>query len=385
MRVLHVIDTSFVGGGQTALRHLLAGFKGSDVTTELACRAGGPLMEEAEALGARVHAVPFDKRYLPNKAQAVARIVRDSRIDLIHSHGLLATYYCTLARTMFGARVPLVYHQHGFHHHNHGRLTRSLRIRAEHWICKHADRVIAVSRSDQLQLLREQYASTDRVRLIHYGLPDRLAAAQAVNAAREAIGADADADADAGAAAGRGLSARRPVVGLVARLHPQKGVDTFLRAAAEVSKQEPSTLFTIVGVGELEGELRALATSLGFNGNLRWIDGRVPGIAAMPVFTVGVLSSRWEGLPLVLLEYMANSRPIVATQVEGCLDAVGPNEAELVPPDDVPAMSGAILRLMRDRELAARRAAAARARFDEAFTLQVMISRVRALYDEVCR
>ncbi len=374
MRVLHVIDTSFVGGGQTALRHLLAGFKGSDVTTELACRAGGPLMEQAEALGTRVHAVPFDKRYLPNKAREVARIVRDSKIDLIHSHGLLATYYCTLARTMFGARVPLVYHQHGFHHHNHGRLTRSLRIRAEHWICKHADRVIAVSRSDQLQLLREQYASTDRVRLIHYGLPDRLAAAQAVDAAREAIGASA------GAGAGD-----KPVVGLVARLHPQKGVDTFLRAAAEVSKQEPSTLFTIVGVGELEGELRALASSLGFNGNLRWIDGRVPGIAAMPVFTVGVLSSRWEGLPLVLLEYMANSRPIVATQVEGCLDAVGPNEAELVPPDDVPAMSGAILRLMRDRELAARRAAAARARFDEAFTLQVMISRVRALYDEVRR
>ncbi len=378
MRVLHVIDTSFVGGGQTALRHLLAGFQGSDVATELACRAGGPLMEQAEALGTRVHAVPFDKRYLPNKAQAVARIVRDSRIDLIHSHGLLATYYCTLARTMFGTRVPLVYHQHGFHHHNHGRLTRSLRIGAEHWICKHADRVIAVSRSDQLQLLREQYASTDRVRLIHYGLPDRLAAAQAVDAAREAIGAGP-------AGADDRVSEKRPVVGLVARLHPQKGVDTFLRAAAEVSKQEPSTLFTIVGVGELEGELRALAASLGFNGNLRWIDGRVPGIAAMPVFTVGVLSSRWEGLPLVLLEYMANSRPIVATQVEGCLDAVGPNEAELVPPDDVPAMSGAILRLMRDRELAARRAAAARARFDEAFTLQVMINRVRALYDEVRR
>src|SRR5688500_16511004 len=129
MRVLHVIDTSAVGGGQTSLRHMLDGFRHSDVRTELACRDGGPLMDAALESDSSIHAIPFDKRCLPISAVSLARIVKDRRIDLLHSHGLLATYYCTVARTLFCAKVPLVYHQHGFHHHNHGAITQGARIR----------------------------------------------------------------------------------------------------------------------------------------------------------------------------------------------------------------------------------------------------------------
>jgi glycosyltransferase involved in cell wall biosynthesis len=366
MRVLHAIDTSAVGGGQTAVRHLLDGFRRSDVETELVCREGGPLIDAAHELGVRTHSVDFDKRYLPDKAADVARIVRDSHIDLIHSHGLLATYYCQLARTMFKAKVPLVYHQHGFHHHNHGPLTRRSRIAAERWLAAAADRAIAVSKSDYHRLISDGYAPESRVRLVHYGLPDRSAAASAVAEARDAIAAEG-----------------RPVIGIVGRLHPQKGVDTFLRAAALIREQCESAVFAVVGVGELEGELRAIGTSLGFNGNLRWLPPSVAGAAAMPNFDIAVLASRWEGLPLVLLEYMAAARPIVTTNVEGCLDAIGPAEAEIVPADHPRVMADAVLRLLQDPALAERRAAAARARFQQAFTVDVMVNAVRSVYDEV--
>jgi glycosyltransferase involved in cell wall biosynthesis len=367
MRVLHVIDTSFVGGGQTSVRHLLEGFRGTDVATELACHDGGPLMDAAREVGTHVHAVPFDKRYRPSRARAVARIVRERGIDLIHSHGLLATYYCTVARSLFGARVPLVYHQHGFHHHNHGALTQRPRIAAEKALAKRADRVLAVSRSDYDRLAAEGYAPQSRLRLVHYGLPSRPAAPAEVAAARAAMKLDPSAT----------------VVGLVARLHPQKGVDTFLRAAAIAKERRANLVFVIVGVGQLEAELRALASSIGMNGEVRWMNGGMSGVVAMPSFDVGVLSSRWEGLPLVLLELMAAGRPIVATRIEGCLDAVGPDEAEIVQPDDPAAMAEAILRLVSDAELAQSRSAAAQARFHEAFTLDVMVKRVRAVYGEV--
>jgi glycosyltransferase involved in cell wall biosynthesis len=366
MRVLHVIDTSELGGGQTALRHLLEGFRDSDVTTDLACRPGGPLVDAAAALGTRVHAIPFDKRYRPGQARALAAVIRDRKIDLMHSHGLLATYYCTLARSAFGARVPLVYHQHGFHHHNHGALTRRLRISAERFLASRADAVIAVSRADRAQLLSEQYAPPARVRVIHYGLPQRPPDPTAIDGARRALGANGS-----------------PVVGLVARLHPQKGVDTFLRAAAIVRREHPDVLFAVVGVGALEHEMRGLAGTLGLNGEVRWLTSGVQGAAAMPLFSVGVLSSRWEGLPLVLLEYMAAARPIVATTVEGCLDAVSSAEAELVPPDSPQAMAAAISRLLTDGSLARERAAAALARFQQAFTLDVMVGHVRQVYKEV--
>ena len=367
MRVLHVIDTSFVGGGQTSVRHLLEGFRGSDVVTHLACRAGGPLIDAARALGTEVHPIAFDKRYRPSRARELARVVHEQRIDLMHSHGLLATFYCALARSIFGARVPIVYHQHGFHHHNHGVLTRRARIAAEKWLATYVDRVLPVSTSDRERLLRERYVDESRVRLVYYGLPPAAIDASEIQSARSEMR----------------LTPESPVVGLVGRLHPQKGIDTFLRAAALAKRERPGLTFVVVGVGELEGEMRALASSIGMNGDVRWLTNGTRGVVATPSFDVGVLASRWEGLPLVLLEYMAAARAIVTTRVDGCVDAVTPTEAEIVDPDDPPAMAAAILRLVKDPELARRRAAAAQARFHSAFTLEAMVRRVRAIYEEV--
>jgi phosphatidylinositol alpha-1,6-mannosyltransferase len=80
---------------------------------------------------------------------------------------------------------------------------------------------------------------------------------------------------------------------------------------------------------------------------------------------------------------MATRRPIVATRVAGCLDAVGPEEAELVPADDPEQMAVAIIRLLDDRELARRRGDAAFTRYEKSFTLGVMVERMRHVYEEV--
>lgn len=365
MRVLHVIDTSEVGGGQTAVGHLLQGLGRAGLHAELACRGGGPLMDVAAAAGAPAHAIAFDKRFLPGKAATLARVAHAGRFDVVHAHGLLATYYGALAREYFGVGVPLIYHQHGFHHHNHGPLTRRARMLAERALCWRSDRVLAVSSSDLTGLTAGGYGPPTRLRLLHYGLPDPEVVPR--DLAREALG----------------VTSGVPVVGLVARLHPQKGVETFLRAAALVHRHRPEVKFAIVGTGALEAPLRSLGDALGLGPVVRWATGGVKGVTMMPAFDVAVLSSRWEGLPLVLLEYMALRRPIVATTVQGCLDAVSDQEALLVPPDAPQAMAAAIDALLEDRGLADRRAAAARARFEEQFTLTRMIERIVTLYEEV--
>ncbi len=365
MRVLHVIDTSEVGGGQTAVGHLLRGLGHRGVEAELACRPGGPLMDTAAAAGARTHAIAFDKQFSPRKAQQLARVAEAGRFDVIHTHGLLATYYTAMARECFGVGTPLVYHQHGFHHHNHRRLTRRARMLAERLLCWRSDRVVAVSSRDLADLSAGGYGARQRLRLVHYGLPEPMPVSR--DAARSSLGLDGNA----------------PVVGLVARLHPQKGVDCFLAAARLLHDTHPGARFVIVGTGELEDTLRAQVDRLGLRGAITWVtDGR-RGVDAMPAFDVAVLSSRWEGLPLVLLEYMALRRPIVATTVAGCLDAIGPEQASLVPPDAPVEMAAAMRGLIDAPEEARARGASARARFDEQFTLTRMIERVMALYEEV--
>jgi len=366
MKVLHVIDKSYLGGGQTSVLRLLQGSPAAGVETELSCRDGGPLVEAARKLGTTVHPVPFDKRFRPGPARAVAEIVSASSIDVIHSHGLVATFYCTLARKFFGVREPLIYHQHGFHHHNYDRATIGLRKTIERWVCRSADAVIPVSTDDAERLRSGEYANDETIRLIYYGIPVPEPTPEDVAAVRDEMQLNTDV----------------PVVGIVGRLHPQKGIDVFLRAVAIVADKSPAK-FVIVGSGELEDSHKALASSLGLNGRLRWAGGR-SGAPFLPLMDVAVLSSNWEGLPFVLLEYMATGRSIVTTDVPGCLDAVGPDEAEIVPRGDERAMADGILRLLADPDRASTQATAARRRFQAHFSLETMTAHFAELYEELC-
>jgi glycosyltransferase involved in cell wall biosynthesis len=368
VKALQVIDKSFLGGGQTVVRYLIQSFQGSRVEPILACRGGGPLVESVERLGAPVATIPFDKRFRPGPARALARLARERGVDVVHGHGLVATFYCMLARRFFGLETPVLYHQHGFHHHNYGRLARGTRIAIEKWVCRSVDRVIACSTIDRDQLLAGGYAPESSVRLLYYGVPEPRPSAEEVRAASEAARVEPG----------------RPVVGLVARLHPQKGVDVFLRAAAIARERRRDAAFVVVGTGELERELHDLGAELGFNGELRWVGGRPSG-PFLPLFTLNVLSSRWEGLPFTLLEAMASGRAIVTTDVPGCLDAVGPAEAAIVPRDDPAALAAAMVDLLEHPDRARAHAAAARRRYESAFTLSEMSRRVEELYVEVCR
>jgi len=366
MRVLHVIDKSFIGGGQTAVLRLLQGSRDAGVETELACRAGGPLVGAAEKLGTTVHTIPFDKRFRPGPAKSVAEIIKSASIDVIHGHGLVATFYCTLARRFFGARAPLIYDQHGFHHSNYGPLIVGLRKAVERGVCRRADVVVSGCTTDADELISGGYVDGARMQLIYYGIPIPEPLPEEVEAVRTEMALDPGV----------------PVVGIVGRLHPQKGIDVFLEAAALVGQRIPAQ-FIIVGSGEIEATLKAHASSLGLDGRLRWAGGRLD-VPFLPLMDVAVLSSNWEGLPFVLLEYMATARPIVTTDVPGCLDAVGPDEAEIVPRGDAGAMAEAVLRLLESSELAAFRAKAARQRFERQFSLETMTTQFADLYGELC-
>lgn len=366
MRVLEVIDKSFVGGGQFAVRNLVAGLQALGDEVHVACRTPGPLVEWIEALGAPVHSIPFDKNFRPGPAREVARVAREQRMEIVHAHGLVATFYCTLARRFFGMRAPLLYQQHGFHHHNYGRLAVGMRKAAERWVAGQADRVIASTSSDIELLVAGGYAKRERIVLLRNGVPEPVPTAEESARARAAIP----------------FVGRAPLAGMVARIHPQKGIDTFLRAAAIVHARAPEVRFALVGTGEIETEMRALSHSLGLDDVLVWT-GTQTARGCYPLFDVAVVSSRWEGLPGTLVESMAVRRPIVVTAFPGAEEMVSRDEAEYAPVDDPEGVAEAILRLLRDPELRERRAAAARRRYETSYTLEAITPQYRALFEEV--
>lgn len=142
---------------------------------------------------------------------------------------------------------------------------------------------------------------------------------------------------------------------MVARLDPEKDVPTLLRAAARVLAAHPTARFILAGDGRERATLESLATALGLAHAVVFLGDTTHVPALLGAATIGVLTpSRNEGLSNTILEYMAASLPVVATECGGNRELVDPPHGGcIVRPGDDAALAGALLGLLRDPSLRA--------------------------------
>jgi glycosyltransferase involved in cell wall biosynthesis len=142
---------------------------------------------------------------------------------------------------------------------------------------------------------------------------------------------------------------RPAVVGMVARLSAEKGVDLFLRAAAQVAGAISHARFVVVGDGPDWEELEALIDQLRLRPSVVMKGRRNDMPAQYASFDILVSSSRKEGLPLAILEAMASGLPLVATAVGDVRNVVRNDETGiLLPTGDPGALASAIVDLLSD-------------------------------------
>jgi glycosyltransferase involved in cell wall biosynthesis len=171
-----------------------------------------------------------------------------------------------------------------------------------------------------------------------------------------------------------------PVVGTVTRLCRQKDPETLLRAARLMVELRPDARLVVVGDGPLRGEVERRVEELGLGGHVVLLGRRSDVDRLLPAFDAFVLSSRWEGLPRVVVEAMAAGVPVVSTDVGGIAEAVEDQVSGLlVPSGDHVALGNAVVRVLGDGELAGRLRAEAERRVDE-FDVGRMVDRLDDLY-----
>jgi glycosyltransferase involved in cell wall biosynthesis len=134
----------------------------------------------------------------------------------------------------------------------------------------------------------------------------------------------------------------------VGRLVPQKHHALALRAIAST----PDVAYVIVGDGPLRNDLAALAGELSIADRVRFVGARRDAVSIVAAADLFVLSSRWEGLPLVVLEALAAGTPVVATDVRGVRELVTHERTALLAPDNAHALAAALRRLLDDQRLA---------------------------------
>ncbi len=172
---------------------------------------------------------------------------------------------------------------------------------------KHATRLLANAEAVKRAVMRNEQVRADKIDII-YNRVDTSAYAPGTGdpAVAEDLGVPADAK----------------VVGIIANLRPVKDHDLFLRAAAIVAGEVPDTAFLLLGQGRCREALEPLANELGIADKV-FFAGRVGYVQDyLERMDIGCLSSKSEGFPNTIVEYMAAGLPVVATDVGGMREAV---------------------------------------------------------------
>ncbi|MFC5832736.1 glycosyltransferase family 4 protein [Nonomuraea insulae] len=152
-----------------------------------------------------------------------------------------------------------------------------------------------------------------------------------------------------------------PVVVAAGRLVPQKGFDLLIQAFAQVAPEHPEWRLRIFGTGSRKGQLTGLVEQYGLGDQVS-LPGRTDRLEReLTAASVFALSSRFEGLPMVMIEAMTHALPVVAFDCPtGPKDVLTDGvDGVLVPPRDVDALAAALNRVIADRDLRVRMGQAA--------------------------
>jgi glycosyltransferase involved in cell wall biosynthesis len=368
VRVLEMIDRPFLGGGQVTVLTLARGLDKEKFEVLVASEEGGPLVDELERTGIRHIPVMLGKYSGLSAAGALATVLRENAVDVLHTHGGIAGLYGRLAARKAG--TPAVVHTvHGIHYlHYRNPAAKRAFIVLERRLSRSTDAVIFVSVADMERAARLRLALPPKARLIRNGVP---------SIAPESLRDPAAVRTELGAVG-------RPLVVAVSRLHRQKGMTYLLRAVPFVRNESPDVRVVVAGGGPLADRLGAEVKALRVGDNAVLLGERKDALDILEAADIFVLPSLWEGLPYVLVEAAALGKPVVATDIDGVREVIRSGATGiLVPPGDPGALAAAIILLLKDREFARQLGEAARTEIPPRFSVARMISETESLYIEV--
>lgn len=371
LRVLHLIQSAAqIYGAERCLLLELAALRarGHDARAlfihETRMGEGaGRLQAELAALSVPTERVEASRPISPGLVLGLLRALRRLRPDVIHSHSLKTDVIgLPLARAL---GLPFVIELHGYLRPDDDPRVR-LYERLDRRALRHADGVLVLSRDYEREVCALGTPPA-RVHLVPSGI-DTAGLRRA--AGRRDVR--------------RELAVPAPgtvVLGMVARLSPEKGHEVFLTALAALRAQGHDAIGVLFGDGPLREALEQRAAALGLTAAVRF-PGYVAEIAdAYRALDVLVSCSRFEGLPLNLIEAMALGVPVAAMATGGCADIVEDGQTGLlVPPGDGAALTGALARLLEGPALRQRLGTAAQARADACYSLPAWVERAEHAY-----
>ncbi len=328
----------------------------------LCLREEGPIAEELRAEQVPILAIVSDPTRADYLASLkVARLLREVRPDVIHTHNTTALLFGVSGAKVAGVQwVVHTDHSRVYPERPHIRL-------AEQFMSRWVDRFVAVSDATADDIGRHIGIPRERILTVTNGIEGWRYRRPIDRAAKRSE---------------LGIPVKAFVVGVAARMVPQKGLDILLEALHQLRSRCPLVHVALAGNGVVEQELRDQAAALGLRDRVHFLGLRRDIPALLQALDAYVLPSLCEGLPMGLLEAMAAGRPIVASEVGGVGTAIQHEVSGLlVEGGQADQLAMAIERLVEQPQFARQLGAAAERTFTEQFSAEAMARRYESLYE----
>lgn len=379
IRVLHVITRLERGGAPAILIEVLKRCDTSQfehhIATGLSQTPEDDMISTARDTGLRVVVIPSLIRDIHPLLDIYALLklyflILRGRYDIVHCHTSKGGFIGRLAARLANAKC-IIYSPHGDIFEGYfGKIKTRFFIWLERFSARFTDKIITLTKSGIEPYLKAGIGQKSQFDYIYNGIDVEDFEKRKVDRRqkRQELGVENDCF----------------LVVTAGRLVPVKGHTHLITAFAQVVTEIPNIRLVFLGDGELRGELTEQSKTLGLEKQVLFPGMRndVPEIISCS--DLFVLPSVNEGFGVVLLEAMAMRCPIVATNVGGVPEVVLDGETGiLVPPGDPAQLAEAIIRLVRDRALAARMAECGYQRLNTCFDIKETVSKTERLYKEL--
>ena len=381
--VLFITHGPLLYGAQQSLLALLSSIDRRRITPILLSPREGPLTEDARRLGVQVvlsdieHWVAFGeaakvsplKRWIQvvsgmkRRARAIAEIVTRLNIDLVYTNTVTVLEGAIAARI---AQVP-----HVWHLREHVAGNKDLNSLGPDFLIPHIVGALSTQVVVNSQALAKAYACSrleGKVMTVHNGIDLKLFALQQ--------------DARVGLRKELGIPPEARIVAAIGSITPRKGHELFIDVASRLSKTVGGLIFLVVGEGESRRveTLRSWVRQAGLEQAFHFIGWRDDIASILSSIDLLLVTSEQEAFGRTLIEAMAARTPVVATRSGGPEEIIVDGMTGfLVAVNDAEEMTKAAIRILNDRALAARFAAAGAARAGEMFSIESYVGKIESI------
>jgi len=368
--LLYVIDGLEFGGGERVFLQLASNLR-KRYRVVVASKTNGPFASELNKLGIELLSVNMSKQLTFKPIRQLRNIIRQNDINLVHSQGARADFFARLASR--GTNAPhiictVAMPVEGF---EVGPWRRRIYRLMDQLSERYVDRFVVVSDVLKKTLTVGRSIDAQRVVRIYNGIE------------LDQYRLDLQ---DTGLRNQWNIPPSVPLIGAIGRLVWQKGFEYLIEAIPRILSTVPEATFLIVGEGPLLDNLGGLARKLGVDNKVIFAGFRNDIQNVLATMDIIAVPSVLEGFPMVTLEAMAMAKPIIASKIQGISEQiVDGEEGILIPPKSPEAIAAEVSRLIDDRELSLKLAAAARRKVESHFSIEKMVRETEEVYLSLVR